>query len=155
MITTRALRIALCAALLSVGALASGLGGSALASATGPKVAGPKIVVTPSTKLRNGEVVHIAGSGFKPGDTVFLVECLRKAKGETGCKVANGIPPSKTITATGLLPRSTFKVSTGKIGSGTCGTTKTNVSDCAVSVGNAAGGDSAVGDITFITPAKK
>jgi hypothetical protein len=150
MITTKALRIGLCAAMLGAGALAGGLGGSALASA-----AGPKIVVTPSTNLRNGEAVSIAGSGFKPGDTVFLVECLRKAKGENGCKVVNGIPPSKTITKTGLLPRSTFKVSTGKIGSGTCGTTKANVKDCAVSVGNAAGGDSAVGDITFITPAKK
>lgn len=150
MIRTRGLRIGLCAAMLGVGALAGGLGGSALAAA-----AGPKIVVTPSTNLRNGEVVHISGSGFKPGDTVFLVECLRKAKGETGCKVANGIPPNKTITSTGLLPKSTFKVSTGKIGSGTCGTTKANVKDCAVSVGNAAGGDSAVGDITFITPAKK
>src|SRR3984957_13269170 len=126
MITTRALRIGLCAAMLSIGALAGGLGGSALAGA-----AGPKIVVTPSTNLRNGEVVRISGSGFKPGDTVFLVECLRKAKGETGCKVASSIPPSKTITATGLLPRSTFKVSTGKIGSGTCGTDKANVGDCA------------------------
>jgi hypothetical protein len=150
MVTTRAFRIGLCATVLSVGVLAGGLGGGALASA-----AGPKIVVTPSTNLRNGEQVHISGSGFKPGDTVFLVECLRKAKGETGCKVVNGIPPRKTITSTGLLPKTTFRVSTGKIGSGTCGTTKTNVKDCAVSIGNAAGGDSAVGDITFITPAKK
>ena len=150
MVTTRAFRIGLCATVLSVGVLAGGLGGGALASA-----AGPKIVVTPSTNLRNGEEVRISGSGFKPGDTVFLVECLRKAKGETGCKVVNGIPPAKTITSTGLLPKTTFKVSTGKIGSGTCGTTKANVKDCAVSIGNAAGGDSAVGDITFITPAKK
>jgi hypothetical protein len=136
--------------MLGVGVLVGGLGGSALASA-----AGPKVVVTPSTNLRNGEEVHISGSGFKPGDTVFLVECLRKAKGENGCKVTNGIPPSETITSTGLLPRATFKVSTGRIGSGLCGTTKTNVSACAVSVGNAAGGDSAVGNITFKTPATK
>lgn len=146
----RAFRIGLCAAVLGVGALVGGLGGSVLASA-----AGPKVVVTPSTNLRNGEVVHVSGSGFKPGDTVFLVECLRNAKGEAGCKVLNSIPPSKTITSTGLLPNTTFKVSTGKVGSGKCGTATTNLKDCAVSVGNAAGTDSAVGDITFAKPAKK
>ena len=150
MVTIRALRISVCAAMLGVGVLAGGLGGGALASA-----ATPKIVVTPAANLKNGEEVHVSGTGFKPGDTVFLVECLRKAKGETGCKVANGIPPSETITKTGLLPKSNFKVSTGKIGSGTCGTTKVNAKDCAVSVGNATGGDSAVGDITFAWPPKK
>jgi hypothetical protein len=150
MVTTRAIRVGLCTAMLGLGVVAGGLGGGALASA-----AGPKIVVSPATKLKNGEEVRVSGSGFKPGDTVFLVECLRKAKGETGCKVVNGIPPSKTITSTGLLPKSNFKVSTGKIGSGTCGTTKANATACAVSVGNATGGDSAVGDITFVVPAKK
>lgn len=150
MITTRAFRVGLCIATMSIGALAGGIGGSALASA-----ATPKIVVTPSKNLHNGTVVHVSGSGFKPGDTVFLVECLRTAKGEAGCKVATGIPPSETITSTGLLPRITFKVSTGKIGTGTCGTTKANLAKCAVSVGNATGGDSAVGDITFVLPAKK
>ncbi len=144
MMTTRTFRIWLCAALLGTGVLAGGLGGSALASA-----AGPKVVVAPSVNLHNGEVVHVSGSGFKPGDTVFFVECLRSAKGESGCKVANGIPPSETITSTGLLPRTTFKVSTGKIGNGTCGTTKANLAKCAVSVGNATGGDSGVGNITF------
>jgi hypothetical protein len=144
MITTRAFRIWLCAALIGAGALAGGLGGASLASA-----AGPKVVVTPSTNLHNGEVVHVSGSGFKPGDTVFLVECLRAAKGEAGCKVASGIPPSETITSTGLLRETTFKVSTGKIGNGTCGTTKANLAKCAVSVGSATGGDSGVGNITF------
>lgn len=136
--------------MLGSGVLAGGLAGSTLASA-----AGPKVVVVPSTNLRNGEVVHVSGSGFKPGDTVFLVECLRAAKGQAGCKVANGIPPNETITSTGLLPRTTFKVSTGKIGNGTCGTTKANAAKCAVSVGNATGGDSGVGDITFVTPKAK
>ncbi|HWD95163.1 MAG TPA: neocarzinostatin apoprotein domain-containing protein [Acidimicrobiales bacterium] len=150
MITTRALRIGLCAAMLGIGALTGGLGGSALASA-----AGPKVVVTPATNLRNGEAVHISGSGFKPGDTVFLVECQRNAKGQSGCKVPSSFPPHATITSTGLLPRTTFKVLTGRIGSGLCGTTKANVARCAVSAGNAAGGDSGVGNITFKVPAKK
>lgn len=150
MITTRAFRIGLCIAMVGIGGLVGGIGGGALASA-----AGPKVVVTPSTKLKNGEVVHVSGSGFKPGDTVFIVECLRTSKGESGCKVPATIPPAVTITSTGLLPRSSFKVSTGRIGTGICGTTKANLAKCAVSVGNATGGDSAVGDITFALPAKK
>lgn len=151
MITTRAFRIGLCIAMLSVGGLVGGVGGSALASA-----AGPKVVVVPSVNLKNGEVVHISGSGFKPGDTVFIVECLRSSKSEAGCKVPSAsLPPSATITSAGALPRTAFKVSTGRIGNGICGTAKANLSKCAVSVGNAAGGDSAVGDITFALPAKK
>lgn len=151
MMRARAFRFGVCAAVLGVGALTGVLGGASLASGA----AGPKVVVSPAVNLHNGEVVHVRGSGFKPGDTVFLVECLRTAKNESGCKVASGIPPSKTITSTGLLPETTFKVSTGKIGNGTCGTTKTNLKDCAVSVGNATGGDSGVGDITFALAAKK
>jgi hypothetical protein len=150
MITARAFRIGLCIAMAGVGGLVGGIGGSALASA-----AGPKVVVAPSTNLKNGEAVHISGTGFKPGDSVFIVECLRTSKGESGCKVPTTIPTPVTITATGLLPRSTFKVSTGRIGSGICGTTKANLAKCAVSVGNATGGDSAVGDITFALPKKK
>ncbi|HEV7959055.1 MAG TPA: neocarzinostatin apoprotein domain-containing protein, partial [Acidimicrobiales bacterium] len=142
MITARTFRIGLCIAMVGIGGLVGGIGASTLASA-----AGPKVVVAPSVKLKNGEVVHVSGSGFKPGDTVFIVECLRSAKGESGCKVPTTIPTAVTITATGLLPRSSFKVSTGKIGNGTCGTTKANLSKCAVSVGNATGGDSAVGNI--------
>lgn len=151
MVGTRAVRISLCAAMLGIGALAGSVGGSTLASA-----AGPKVVVTPATNLRNGEEVRVSGSGFKPGDTVFLVECLRTAKGEAGCKVSTtSLPPYKTITSTGLLPRINFKVSTGKIGNGTCGTTKANIAKCAISVGTESGSDTAVGDITFVAPAKK
>jgi Neocarzinostatin family len=151
MITTRAFRIGLCIAMVGIGGLLGAVGGGALATA-----AGPKVVVTPSTSLKNGEVVHVAGSGFKPGDTVFIVECLRTSKSEAGCKVpSTSLPPSATITSTGALPRTAFKVSTGRIGTGVCGTTKANLNKCAVSVGNASGGDSAVGDITFALPAKK
>jgi hypothetical protein len=147
--TTRGLRVVVCVAMLGLVALSSGVVNVANASAAGK----PKVVVTPSTNLRNGEKVSVAGSGFKPGDTVFFVECLVKAKGENGCQV-NGIPPSATISKTGLLPRTTFKVVEGKIGSGKCGTTIANLKACAVSVGNATGGDSAVGQIAFKAPLK-
>lgn len=150
----RGLRTVLSIALVGITGLSSGLVSVSSASAA----TRPKVVVSPSVNLRNGEVVHVTGSGFKAGDTVYFVECLAKAKGQSGCLV-NGIPPYATVTATGLLRRTSFKVVTGKVGSGkgagTCGTAKTNLKNCAVSVGNAAGGDSAVGLITFKAPAKK
>jgi hypothetical protein len=152
--STRRLRAVLSIALVGITGLASGLVSVSSASAA----TGPKVVVSPSTNLRNGEVVHVSGSGFKAGDTVYFVECLAKAKGQSGC-IVKGIPPYATITATGLLPRTSFKVATGRVGSGkgagTCGTTKTNLRNCAVSVGNATGTDSAVGLITFKAPVKK
>jgi hypothetical protein len=129
-------------------ALSSGLG-LAVASAAG----GPKLTVTPSTNLHNGEKVEVSGSGFKAGDSVYIVECLITAKGESNCNILNTVPA--TISKSGALAKSTFKVSTGKIGNGKCGTATANLKDCAVSVGNISGGDSAVFRIAFKAPAKK
>jgi hypothetical protein len=53
------------------------------------------------------------------------------------------------ITARGVLPAFNFKVLTGKIGTGTCGTKPSNLKSCSISVGNAAKGDSARTRITF------
>ncbi|MGB8179733.1 MAG: neocarzinostatin apoprotein domain-containing protein [Acidimicrobiales bacterium] len=142
----KVLRFALCAT-LGV-ALSSGLG-TVVASAAG----GPKLTVTPSTNLHSGEKVKVSGTGFKPGDSVYIVECLITAKGESNCDILNTVPA--TISKTGALAKSTFTVSTGKIGNGKCGTTAANLKDCAVSVGNISGGDSAVLRIAFRAPAKK
>jgi hypothetical protein len=128
--------------------LSSGLG-MAAASAAG----GPKLKVTPSTNLRNGEKVEVSGTGFKAGDSVYIVQCLVSAKGESNCNILNTVPA--TISKSGVLPKSTFKVSSGKIGNGKCGTTTANLKSCAVSVGNISGGDSAVFRIAFKAPAKK
>jgi len=149
MLTTKGLRVAISVALVGLSGLSASIIGVTNASAA----AKPKIVVTPSTNLKNNAKVSISGNGFKAGDTVFIVECLVKAKGEANCQV-NGIPTPITITKSGLLPRQTFVVSEGKIGNGKCGTTKANLKNCAVSVGNAAGGDSAVAPIAFKTPKK-
>jgi hypothetical protein len=139
-------RLTLCATLAL--ALSGGLGVAA-ASAAG----GPKLTVTPSTNLHNGEKVEVSGTGFKAGDSVFIVECLFKAKGESNCNILNTVPA--TVSKSGTLPKSSFKVSTGKIGNGKCGTTAANLKNCAVSVGNISGGDSAVFRIAFKAPAKK
>jgi hypothetical protein len=141
MILRKFARVALCTAALGL-ALSSGLG-VAVASAAPT----PKLVVTPSTNLHNGETVKVSGSGFKPGDAVYIVQCLVTAKGESNCNILNTVPAK--ISKTGTLPKSTFKVSTGKIGNGSCGTKTSNFKDCAVSVGNISGGDSAVFRIAF------
>ncbi len=145
MISSKVSRLALCAATLGL-ALSSGLIASVASAA-----ASPKLVVTPATNLHNGESVKVTGTGFKPGDSVYIVECLDTAKGESNCNILNTVPA--TISKTGVLPKSTFQVTTGKIGSGkgagSCGTTKANLKDCAVSVGNISGGDSAVFRIAF------
>jgi neocarzinostatin family protein len=138
--TTKVARVGFCVAALAL-TLSGALGGASAGAAT------PKLVVTPSTGLHNGEKVKVSGSGFKPGDHVYIVECLAKASGESNCNILNTIPA--TISKTGKLPLTTFKVTTGKIGNGTCGTKATNLKKCAVSAGNAAGGDSAVFPIAF------
>jgi hypothetical protein len=96
--------------------------------------------------------VFVSGTGFKPKDNVYITECQANAKGEAGCDIFTALPAK--ISATGVLPRTKFKVITGTIGNGKCGTTAANLSKCAVSVGNASGGDSAVFKIVFAAPKK-
>ena len=109
----------------------------------------PKVVVKPASGLKNGSTVVVSGSGFKPGDTVFIVECLAKASGQSECDVA-GIPPAETITSKGVLKAIKVTVVTGKIGNGSCGTKASNLKACAISVGNESGGDTAVAPIAFV-----
>lgn len=141
--STRTFRTAVGAATLAL--VTAGLGwlGAATAGATG----GPHIVVTPRTNLHNKEVLHVSGTGFKPGETVYIVECLRTASGAAGCNTLNLVMES--VGSDGSFPSSRFVVSTGKIGTGTCGTTKANLSRCDVSVGNQSGTDSATAPIVF------
>ena len=108
----------------------------------------PRLVVTPTTNLKSGQTLSVSGSGFKPGDTVYIVECLTTAKGQSGCNVP--IPPvSSTISSSGKLALTFIAVTTGKVGNGTCGTTVANAKKCDISVGNATGGDSATAVLTF------
>jgi hypothetical protein len=146
--STRTIRGLAVAALLSSGLLATGLieVGGASAAAT------PKLVVTPSTGLTNHKTVIVSGTGFKPKDEVYITECQANAKGESGCDIFLATPVK--ISATGVLPKTKFKVATGTIGNGKCGTLATNLKKCAVSAGNASGGDSAVFKIVFAAPKK-
>ncbi len=130
--------------------VAVGAGAGAVSGAT----KGPHIVVVPSTALHKGQMVTVRGAGFKPKDTVFIVQCMASAKGQGQCDTNN--PIAVTITARGLLPATKVRVVTGKIGtgkgSGFCGTTVKNLKDCAISVGNISGRDTASAIITFARP---
>jgi hypothetical protein len=146
--STRTIRMIAMTGLISIGILTSGAinVGGAGAAAT------PKLVVTPSTGLTNHKTVTVSGTGFKPKDNVYITECQANAKGEAGCDIFTALP--EKISAKGVLAKTKFKVVTGTIGNGKCGTAKANLRKCAVSVGNASGGDSAVFKIVFAAPKK-
>ena len=103
--------------------------------------------VAPTTKLKNGSKVKVSGTGFKPGDHVYVVECLANSTSQSGCDLSTLHPV--TITGSGVLRAFNFKVVTGKIGNGTCGTKASNLKSCSLSVANASKGDSARVRIAF------
>ena len=115
---------------------------------TPPVKIGPrKFHVAPVAGLKNGSKVRVWGTGFKPSDQVYVVECLATSKSQAGCDLKT-LKPVK-ITATGVLPAFNFKVVNGKIGTGSCGTKASNLKSCAISVANATKGDSGQVRITF------
>ena len=65
---------------------------------------GPKLKVTPSTNLKNNEKIKVSGTGFKAGDTVYVVECLVTAKGAAGCNELGATPA--TVSASFDVPSS-------------------------------------------------
>jgi len=111
------------------------------------KIGPRKFHVAPVKNLKNGSKVHVSGTGFKPGDQVYVIECLATSTSEAGCDLKT-LHPVK-ITAKGVLPAFNFKVVTGKIGTGTCGTKASNLKSCSISVANASKGDSARTRIAF------
>jgi Neocarzinostatin family len=112
---------------------------------------GPGVAVTPSTGLSNTQSVTLTGSDFTPGDTVYAVECLSTATTEAGCDTSTAVP--MTVSPTGALPSTYFKVVTGKVGTGSCGTTVANYADCIIEVANTSGADRGVSTIDFVGPA--
>jgi hypothetical protein len=109
---------------------------------------GPRTLhVSPSTKLKNGSKVKVSGTGFKAGDHVFVVECLATSKSQAGCDLKT--LKAVTITGSGVLRSFSFKVVTGKIGNGFCGTKASNLKSCSISVANISKGDSGRVRIAF------
>jgi hypothetical protein len=111
------------------------------------KVGPRRFHVAPVSGLKNHSSVRVSGTGFKPRDQVYVVECLATSKSQAGCDLKT-LHPVK-ITATGVLPSFKFKVVAGKIGTGFCGTKASNLKSCAISVANVSKGDSARVRIAF------
>ncbi len=111
------------------------------------KIGPRRFHVAPVAGLKNGSFVRVSGTGFKPRDQVYVVECLTTSKSQSGCDLKT-LKPVK-ITASGVLPAFRFKVVAGKIGTGSCGTKTSNLKSCAISVANATKGDSGQVRITF------
>ncbi len=124
--------------------------GALVADASIAFVSGPGVSVSPSTGLSGTQSVTLTGSGFSPGDTVFAVECLATATTSAGCDTSSAVP--MRVSAQGTLPSTYFKVVTGKVGSGTCGTTVGNYADCVIEVANSAGADRGIATIAFVGP---
>jgi hypothetical protein len=100
--------------------------------------------------LTNGEAVSISGVDFTPGDSVFAVECLATAVTEASCDTSTAQPI--TVSSTGTLPATSFKVVTGAIGDGTCGTSVKNYDGCIIEVANITGADKSFASIDFVAP---
>ncbi len=108
------------------------------------------LLVRPSLNLHNGQVVTVFGRGFVPRDHVYIVECLAGARGAAGCDLRT--LRAVVIRPNGVLPATKFRVVTGKIGAGFCGTSRVNLRRCTISVANVSKGDSKIVRIAFRLP---
>jgi hypothetical protein len=120
-----------------------------------PASAATKLKVSPSKNLTAGKTVKVSGTGFTPGDGVYILQCIIGDNSDTGsgCNL-NNLKGPITISSKGVLATTEYTVSSGAIGTdgGTCGTTKANASACDISVGNPSGGDTGTLKITFKIP---
>jgi hypothetical protein len=107
----------------------------------------PTVTATPATGLKAGGVVVITGSNFTAGLSVYAIECLASATSAAGCDTATAAPI--VVGTDGTLPSTTFKVATGTIGTGSCGTTAANAKDCVINVATATGTDAGTTPIAF------
>ncbi len=140
-------------------ALAAGLVGTALSAAPTPAgAAGVAVKVTPNRGLVNEEAVTISGRGLRTsvGGTAltwFVVECTAAVRGRMNattdtphCDLTDAQPlhvgHNGTFTAH-------YRVSTGIIGDGYCGTP--GHATCVLGIGTAQGPGTVV-RITFKTP---
>jgi hypothetical protein len=110
-------------------ALLGGLAVNALpASAAGS--GSPTLKVAPGAKLTNMKAVVVSGTHFTPGDEIILLECQRSASLIIGCDPATATPAK--VTSTGHILQTSFTVMTGLVGTGTCGTSKSDAKDCSI-----------------------
>jgi hypothetical protein len=100
--------------ILAVGALGVGTAGAKLA---------PVVMPRPDTKLVGGETIHLQGVNWPADDTTLVAwECDSAAHpvNPAFCDSAGAVPVSSN--SKGKLTHSTFTMTTGVVGGGSCGT---------------------------------
>ncbi len=104
--------------------------------------------VSPTSDLKAGDEVRVAGSGFTPHQQVVIAECMVGAGNLSQCDRVT----AKTVVvgASGVLPTTSVVMATGRIGHGTCGTSPTNLSSCELHVSNAAFGTANIVALHFV-----
>jgi hypothetical protein len=61
----------------------------------------PALVVTPSADLLDGQTVEVAGSGFLPSTTVYVVQCPAGVTDGFDCDFLGSFPPNTITDSTG------------------------------------------------------
>lgn len=76
----------------------------------------PVVAVTPSSNVKSGDTLTVAGYGFpKVAQTVYVTECSTASA--TGCDGATNVQPVSTANGTFTTP---ITVHSGAVGDGTC-----------------------------------
>jgi hypothetical protein len=87
--------------------VAAAIVASALPVLAAPAAAAPALEVTPNTDLVDFQQVTVSGTGFTPGATIGMAQCLGTATDESGCDLSNS--PITTADAAGSF-ETTFVV---------------------------------------------
>ena len=77
-------RFASAVVVVAVGAVSLLVPPAAGAAAAATATAAPRLSVTPSKGLADGQIVTVKGSGFAPRRAVAMAECESSATGEAG-----------------------------------------------------------------------
>jgi len=120
-----------------------------IVATTGSAVAAtPKGKVVPNKNLTNGETVTASGTGYTPGETVYVVECNNTVgtSGEAACDLSDFV--QVTANSKGKVPPTKFSVFTGTVGNGTCGTSKSD-KDCYIAISSEDLSETALVKIVF------
>jgi hypothetical protein len=91
------------------------------------KAPAPSITVTPSKDLHKGQKVEITGSNFPHKTELGIVECNPRVLKDNPAACATTHLVSVKTGSKGTFSKTSFRVITGTVGNGSCGTTKKNL----------------------------
>lgn len=99
---------------------------------TTPTMSSRRATVTPSTDLRDGQIVKVSWSGFLPGRVVNIVQCAEGGRGSSAaCNLVTGKILQPDPTGSGSLD---LQIVVGTVGNGMC---DADHNDCVITVNDA------------------